>query len=233
MKNPKFSIVLPVMNQEDHIEKVIRSYRKELTKNKFSFELIAVVNCTKDKSYEICQKVSKDLVGVRCYELSGCGFGLGILYGLKKAKGKYLCWASSARTYPDELVKCLKQFLANPNAIVSGARKKRDKFLRSLGAVIYDTTVKTVFNISSSDINGIPKVFSRQTYEKLDLRFTDSMIDLELHEKAKKLNIPIIEIPIYKNIRHGGRSTSSYKTIFRLMKEVIMYWIQTRMLGKK
>ncbi len=231
MKNPDFSIVFPVMNQDDHIEKVIRSYHKELTKNKFSFELIAVVNCTKDRSYEICKRLEKKLLHVTSYRLQDCGFGLGILYGLKKAKGKYLCWASSARTYPDELVKCLKQFLANPNGIVSGARKKRDKFLRSLGAVIYDTTVKTVFNISSSDINGIPKVLSRQTYAKLDLRFTDSMIDLELHEKAKKLHIPVVEVPIYKNIRHGGKSTSNFTTIFRLIKEAMSYWLKTRISG--
>ncbi|MBI4225835.1 glycosyltransferase [Candidatus Roizmanbacteria bacterium] len=229
MQNPDFSIVFPVMNQADHIEKVIKSYHQALSKEKFSFELIAVVNCSKDKSYEICEKVSRKLSGVRSYELSGCGFGLGILHGLKKAKGKHLCWASSARTYPDELVMCLKQFLAHPEVIISGARKKRDKFLRSLGALIYDATIKLVFNIASSDINGIPKVFSRETYKELDLQFTDSMIDLELHEKAKKLSIPIVEVPIYKNIRHGGRSTSNLKTIFRLIKEVARYWLKTRL----
>jgi len=147
---------------------------------------------------------------------------------LRKAKGNYLCWASSARTYPDELVNCLKKFLANQEIIISGARKKRDRLLRSLGALIYDITCKVVFNISSSDVNGIPKVFSRKTYEKLDLQFTDSMIDLELQEKAKRLEIPVIEIPIYKNIRHGGRSTSNFKTIFRLIKEVVRYWLKTR-----
>lgn len=223
-----FSIVFPVMNQADHIEKVIRSYHRELSKQKFSFELIAVVNCTRDNSFEICQKVSKKLPNVSAYELKDCGFGLGILHGLKKARGKYLCWASSARTYPDELVNCLKKFLVNPEIIISGARKKRDRLVRSLGALIYDTTCKLVFNISSSDINGIPKIFSRKTYEKLDLQFTDSMIDIELLEKAKKLEIAISEIPIYKNIRHGGRSTSSFKTIFRLMKEVARYWLKTR-----
>lgn len=227
--NPLFSIVFPVMNQADHIESVILSYHRELTKQKFSFELIAVVNCTKDNSFEICKKVTKELPNVSAYELKGCGFGLGILHGLKKSRGKYLCWVSSARTYPDELAKCLKKFLANQEVIINGARKKRDRFLRSLGALIYDLTCKLVFNISSSDINGIPKVFSRKTYEKLDLQFTDSMIDLELHEKAKRLNIPVIEIPIYKNIRHGGGSTSNFKTIFRLMKEVIRYWLRTRL----
>lgn len=229
MKNPDFSIVFPVMNQEDHIEKVIRSYHKELTKNDFSFELIAVVNCSSDNSFKICMRVAKELPNVFTYELKGCGFGLGILYGLQKANGKYLCWASSARTYPDELVRCLEQFLTDTTVIITGVRKKRDKFIRRLGAMIYDTTIKIVFRISSSDINGIPKVFSRETYKKMDLHFTDSMIDLELHEKAKKLHINVVEIPIYKNIRHGGRSTSNFKTIFRLMKEAARYWMKTRL----
>ena len=230
MKNSKdFSIVFPIMNQEDHIESVIRSYHRELTRQNFSFELIAVVNCTKDNSFEICKKVAKEFPNVSAYELKGCGFGLGILQGLKKAKGKYLCWASSARTHADELAKCLKQFLADTNVIIHGVRKKRDIFLRRLGAIIYDTACNFVFCLTSSDINGIPKVFSRETYNKLDLRFTDSMIDLELLEKAKRLKIPVVEIPIYKSIRHGGRSTSNFKTIFRLMKEVLRYWLKTRL----
>lgn len=229
MKNPiDFSIVFPVMNQADHIDKVIRSYHRELTINKFSFELIAVVNCSKDNSFAVCKKVAKELPNVSAYELKGCGFGLGILYGLKKAKGNYLCWVSSARTHADELARCLKQFLVDTKVIVHGVRKKRDVALRRLGAIIYDTTCNFVFRLSSSDLNGIPKVFSRQTYERLNLQFTDSMIDLELLEKAKKLNIPIIEIPIYRNIRHGGKSTSNFSTIFRLMKEVLHYFVKTR-----
>src|SRR3989344_9128090 len=225
MKNyPDFSIVFPVMNQEDHIESVIRSYHKELTKQRFSFELIAVINCTRDKSYEIASKVAKDLPYVSAYNLRGCGYGLGIIHGLQKAKGKYLCYLNSARIHSDELIRTLNYFLVDTSVIVHGVRLQRENEQRRLGSLLYNTFCRIYFKIPNHDINGNPNIFSREIYEKLNLQFKDSMIDLELLEKTKNNNILVVEAPIYDYSRHGGRSTTSFKTIFRLMKEAFNYW---------
>lgn len=226
---PDFSIVFPVMNQEDHIERVIRTYHKELTKHKYSFELIAVVNCSHDRSFEICQKVSKEMLHVECYKLQECGYGLGILHGLKKANGKYLCYLNSARIHADELIKSLKNFLADSSVIVHGVRQEREDDKRKIGSLLYNSFCRIFFDIPNRDINGNPNVFSRKTYDRLKLRFTDSMIDLELLEKARKNKIPVIETPIYDYSRHGGRSTTTFKTVFRLMKEAFRYWWETRL----
>ena|SRR3989338_9780760 len=229
MKNPDFSIVFPVMNQADHIEKVIRSYHQELSKQKFSFELIAVVNCTKDKSYEICRKVSKSLNNVTCYVLTGCGYGLGILHGFKKAKGKYLCYLNCARIHTPDLLRTLNHFLVDDTVIVHGVRLQRENEKRRLGSLLYNLFCRGFFRIPDRDINGNPNIFSRKLYDRLKLKFTDSMIDLELLEKAKKLNLPVVEVPVFDYSRHGGRSTSNLKTIFRLIKEVAKYWLKTRL----
>jgi len=229
MKNPDFSIVFPVMNQADHIESVIRAYYKELTKKKFSFELIAVVNCTRDNSFEICKKVASDFPNVSAYNLSGCGYGLGILHGLKKAKGKYLCYLNCARIHPPDLIRALKHFLVDHSVVVHGVRTQRENEKRRLGSLVYNIFCRVFFRIPNRDINGNPNVFSRATYNKLKLKFTDSMIDLELLEKTKRLHLPVVEVPVFDYSRHGGKSTSNFKTIFRLMKEVIRYWLKTRL----
>ena len=228
MKNKQvvFSIVFPVMNQEDHIERIIRAYHNELSKYGFSFELIAVVNGTTDNSFNVCRKVASLLPNVYAYELEDSGYGLGIIHGFKKACGKYYCYLNCARTYPDELVACLKYFLVNPNVIIHGVRKKRDIRLRAITSVVFNTTCKLLTGISSSDINGIPKVLSKQTYEKLNLKYKDSMIDLELLHKSRLNNIAVIEVPIYKNVRHGGQSTSNFSTSFRLLKELVIYHLK-------
>src|SRR3989344_9172444 len=83
-----YSIVFPVMNQQDHIEKVIREYHSALTKQGYSFELIAVVNGTHDNSFAICKKVAKERPNVHAYELKAGGYGLGILHGMKHSNGK-------------------------------------------------------------------------------------------------------------------------------------------------
>ena len=224
---PTFSIVFPVMNQEDHIEEVVRKYHQALTKQKISFELIGVVNCSRDKSYEVLKKLSKKLIGVRCYELSGSGFGLGILYGLKKAEGKYLCYLNCARVHSPALILCLKHFLVDDRFLVHGVRMSRKK-IRQIGTLLYNLLTRVIFKIPNRDINGNPNVFNRKDYEKIKLSFTDSMIDLEILEKARKYGVPVIEVPVFDSSRHGGRSTTNFKTIFRLLKELAGYWFKTR-----
>lgn len=223
-----FSIILPVMNQADHIEKVLRDFHKELSQKKYSFELIPVVNGTTDESFAICQKAAGQLTNVFPYELKEGGYGRAIIHGLKKSHGRNLCYLNSARVYPDELLNCLKIFSTNSKVIIHGVRIKRDLRLRKLSSWIYNTTCQVLTGVKSSDMNGTPKIFSREIHRQLNLQFKDSMIDIELLEKAKKLKAKILEVPIYKNVRRGGKSTSSFKTIFRLIKELFNYWLKTR-----
>jgi len=231
MKNkPDYSIVFPVMNQADHIEKAIRLYHRAMTKNKHPFELIAVVNCTKDKSYKVCKDVSKQLPNVSAYQLKGCGYGLGILYGLKKAKGKSLCYLNCARIHPPDLVRVIKHFEIDPKIIVHGVRLKRENTKRGLGSLIYNIFCRSIFRVSNRDINGNPNMFGREIYKRLRLNSKNSMIDLELLDRAKHLNIPIVEVPVFDYSRYGGTSTSNFFTLFRLLKEVLIYFIKTKLL---
>lgn len=227
-KSPDFSIVFPVMNQEDHIGKVIRSYHKELSKKKFSFEIVAVVNCSTDGSFAECQKVVRVLPNVSAYELKACGYGLGILHGLKKAKGKYLCYLNSARIHAHELTRALNYFLVDSTVIVHGVRLQRENDKRRIGSLLYNTFCRIFFKIPNRDINGNPNIFSKDTNDRLKLRFKDSMIDLELLENARRKKIQIVEVPIFDYSRHGGKSTTTFRTIFRLMKEAARYWFRTR-----
>ena len=231
-KSIDFSIVFPVMNQHDHIERVISEYHKILTQNKYRFELIPVVNGTHDKSYQICKSVAEKLPNVYTYELKAGGYGLGILHGIKHSRGKYICYLNCARIKAKDLVQALNLFEQHPKHVIHGVRIQRENTSRSLGSIMYNTVCKMLFSISSRDINGNPNIFSRNNFEQLQLSYLNSMIDLELLDKAKKLNIPISEIEIFDYTRHGGISTSNFKTIFRLMKEVSQYWINTRLIHK-
>jgi glycosyltransferase involved in cell wall biosynthesis len=153
-KNKLLSIVFPVMNQEDHIERVIKAYHKEISKLGIPFELIAVVNGSTDRSYEICQKVASKLPSVSAYELKEGGFGRGILYGLRKAKGSYLCYTNCARVYPDELSLCIKYYLVNSDVIIHAVRVKRDVWIRKLSSFIYNLTCRLLTGVNSTDIKG-------------------------------------------------------------------------------
>lgn len=218
------------MNQSDHIELVIRSYHRALTDKKISFELIAVVNGTTDNSFEICKRTAQSLPNVAAYELKEGGYGLGILHGIQQSHGKYLCYLNCARINSQDLLRSLHQFERNKNDIVHGVRVRRDAVAwRRLGSIIYNNYCQLLFSIKSDDINGNPNVFSRHNFEKLHLSCTDSMIDLQLLDQAQQLSIKLREMEVEKYTRAGGKSTSNFKTIFRLIKEVTKYFFTTRL----
>lgn len=227
--NPQFSVVFPVLNQEDHIEQVITTYHKTLTKEGFSFELIAVVNGSTDESFTICKRIDQQYPEVHAYNLAEKGFGLGILHGLSKSKGKYLCYLNSARIKPDDLIRILRYFLIDPTVLINGERKKREGLHRTLFSIFYNYTLRLIFRVPARDINGNPKAFSRETYNKLHLTSKNSMIDLEILENAKKAGIMVIPIPVFDYTRYGGKSTTSWHTIFRLIKEAAHYFFTTRL----
>ena len=227
---PEFSIVFPVLNQEDHIERVIRAYHAALQGANFSFELIPVVNGTTDRSYAICQQLERTLPEVRAFRLQGAGYGLGILHGLAQAKGKYLGYLNCARITAEDLLMCLRRFQTDPGAVVHGVRVQRDVKQRTVLSVGYSTLCRLIFRLKTSDVNGNPNFFSRTWYEKFRLRSTDSMIDVELQDNVGKADAPLIEVPIHSYRRHGGISTTTFWTTFRLLKEGIRYWWRTRIL---
>lgn len=227
-KTPDFSIIFPIMNQEDHIERVIRAYHHVLSQNKFSFELIGVVNGSRDESFQVGKKTSKELPNIHIYELKQGGYGRGIVYGIKRAKGRYICYLNCARIRANELVKCLNYFLIDPGVIVHGIRRKREAWYRQLTSTIYSSTCKLLFDIDTRDINGNPNVMSNKTAQKLKLKSINSMIDLELHDKAHQNSISMVEVPIFDYTRQGGKSTSNFMTGFRLFKEVFVYYYLTR-----
>lgn len=227
-QKPEFSIIFPVMNQSDHIERVIRSYHETLTKNSLSFEMIAVINGTSDNSFEICKRIEGKLSNFYAYELKGKGFGLGILHGIKKSQGEYLVYLNCARINAEDLFMSLKYFLVNPEYLVHGVRVTRDIPQRTFFSLIYSTLCRLIFSLKTWDVNGNPNVFSRKLFDRLQLKFTDSMIDVELQDKAQKFDLTVLEVPIHSYRRHGGISTTTFWTSFRLMKEVVRYWLTTR-----
>lgn len=229
MKKPDFSIVFPVMNQEDHIQKVLVNYQADLELAGFyNVELIPVVNGSTDRTYEKCRDVAYFLPNVKVYNLKEHGYGLGILYGLSKATGKNLCYLNCARIHSPDLIRCLQYFNVDKKALVHGIRVNREEKTRRIGSLFYNLTIRAFFHVANRDINGNPNVFSRKIYEKLMLKSKDSMIDLEMLEKAKKLNIPVVEVPVLDYTRHGGHSTTKFSTVFRLLKEMIGYWFSDK-----
>ncbi|MBI5929242.1 MAG: glycosyltransferase [Chloroflexi bacterium] len=224
MSNQLLSIILPVYNQADHIREIVTAYVQALSKIPNPYELLLVVNGCRDNSLEICNQLAEEFTSVRVVFSEKGGWGLAVKLGIQEAKGDLICYTNSARTSPQNLVLLLLYAVANPETVIKSNRKIRDNWKRRLGSLLYNLECRALFDLAYWDVNGTPKVFPRACNQLLGLTCDDDLIDAEFNAVCRREDYPMLEVPIFSFKRHSGRSTTSYKSAYRMYLGVYQLW---------
>lgn len=88
----KVSIIVPVYNVENYLEKCLNSLVKQTLKN---IEIIVVNDGTKDNSQNIIDKFTKKYSNIKSYKKKNGGLSSARNYGLKHARGEYIAFVDS------------------------------------------------------------------------------------------------------------------------------------------
>jgi glycosyltransferase involved in cell wall biosynthesis len=218
------SVILPVHNQGDHVAEVVREYEESLVRLPVPHELILVVNGSSDSSLAVCREMEKKSSSIRVLESVEGGWGRAVLLGLESARGDVLCYTNLARTKASDLTLLLLYGLVHPDVVVKANRKIRDSPYRRLGSLLYNLECRALFDLSYWDINGTPKVFPRSLGKLLTLTRKDDLIDLEFHIVCRQEGYRVLEVPIFSNLRHGGRSTTNHRSALGLYWGAFSMW---------
>lgn len=218
MAEPLVSIVLPVHNQGDHVQRVVEGYVAVLRRLPNPFELILVTNGCTDDSVEICARLAERYREARLVELGDAGWGRAVRAGLAEARGEILCYTNSARTTPEVLSLMLVYATAYPYVVIKANRRIRDNWRRRLGSLLYNLECRALFDLSTWDINGTPKIFPRSFGKLVSLQRDDDLVDAEFALTCKREGYPILEVPVLATERHGGETTTDVRSALR------MYW---------
>ena len=118
--------------------------------------------------------------------------------GLAAATGDYISVIDGDGQMPIEDLVRVYQKIRNENYdIVKTVRIERsDGLYRKSISKIFNVFFQLLFPYAGSkDINSKPKIFSRENYEKFDLRSNDWFIDAEIMIQARRLGLKIGEVP--------------------------------------
>jgi len=223
--SPKLiSIILPVHNQADHIESLVKDFVSELGKVPAPYELVLVENASRDTTLGVCRRLESELQCVRVISSEKGGWGRAVRLGLDKVEGDVICYANSARTTPQDLVICLLYAVAYGDIVVKANRKIRENWRRRMGSLLFNIECRSLFDLSNWDVNGTPKVFPRSFDGLLNLRRIDDLIDTEFCIVCRQRDYPMIEVPIFSTRRHGGKSTTGYASAVRLYWGAVAMW---------
>ena len=218
---PELSVILPCRNQGDHIGRVLQSYADPLEEVTSNYELVAVPNACTDDTAEIVRKLSEDDPRLRCVELELGGWGRAVLAGLEAARGELLCYTNSARTDPAEIPALLELYRQHAPCLAKVRRSNRNAPLREIGSFIYNLEGRVFFGVQSGDVNGTPKILSRETLQTIQPRRIDDLIDMELLALAAREKVPVVEMTTEGFERHGGKSSTNFKSAWKMYTGVL------------
>ena len=102
MYQPLVSVVIPVYNMENYIERCIMNLRQQTYEN---LQIIIVDDGSKDRTQEICCLMSKEEQRIKFFSKSNEGVSTARNYALKHATGEYVTFvdADGEEEQPDIL----------------------------------------------------------------------------------------------------------------------------------
>lgn len=219
----QLSVVLPIYNHADFLEKVITQVESVLQKASIDFELLLVENGSTDSSWEVCQRLSQKSERVIALQ-SAAGYGRAIITGLNQAKGKIVGYSEANGLIYPNVIPYLVWLIEDGHCdFAKGLRIKRESTFRFVQSKIYNCISNLAFHLHLRDSNTCPKLFPREYLQKFNLENQRSFIDLEIMIKAKFLGMNILEVPIPYVPRAGGESLTNWKTVFQFVSGICIW----------
>jgi len=195
------SIVIPCLDEEDTLENCIRIAQEAIEKCRLKAEIIVADNNSTDNSAEIARRNGARVVLVR-----EKGYGHALMGGIAAAKGKFIIMGDADESHDlSEIPKFIEKLNEDFNFVLGcrfpkgGGKIASDSmsFLhRWVGNPMFSLLVRWWYRVPVNDVNCGFRGFTREFYDKLDLRCTGMEFAVEMVIKSSFQNARIAEIPI-------------------------------------
>jgi len=219
------SVVLPCLNEEDTIGICVRKAKEIFSRDGIRGEIIVCDNGSVDRSREIAAQE-----GARVVSEAQKGYGAAYLRGLKEVNGKYIIIADSDNTYDlYEIPKFLKA-LRDGFDFVMGSRFKGKIHGRAmpwanryLGNPVLSGMTRLFFKTRLSDIHCGMRAFTRDAYNKMELKSLGMEFATEMVVAALRNNFKITEIPVDYYPRQGESKLKPIPDAWRHIRFMLIY----------
>lgn len=158
----KFAVVIPALNEEKRIEKVIKETRK------FCRNLIIVDDGSTDKTKAVCQKLNVTVLNHKVNLGKGAALKTGCDYAFRNNSDFIIAIDSDGQHNPLHIPKFIKA-IKNGNDIVFGIRdiEKNSPATRLVGNKIASLLVRIFFGLVLSDILCGYRALTKKAYRKI------------------------------------------------------------------
>lgn len=227
---------MPAYNEEKRISKTLESYSsffKNLEKKeKTHYEILVVINNTKDRTEEIIKSYQKKDKNIKYLNFKRGGKGFAITEGFKHSLQNNFDIIgfvdADLATSPEEYFKLIKNINLADGAIADRYMKGAKitpafSFRRIVVSRIFNMLVRFLFNLHHQDTQCGAKVFKSNALKKIinDISMTQWAWDIDLLYSCKKRNLRIKSIPTIWTEAEGSKldiNKTSIQMFFAIMQ---------------
>jgi glycosyltransferase involved in cell wall biosynthesis len=207
------TIVVPTLNEEKSIGKVIDEIPKEKLKaDGYKTEIIVVDSNSTDKTREVAKNK-----GVKVVIERRMGYGRAYKTGFKKARGDIIVTADGDFTYPlyviPKLIKILEEekldFISTNRFMNIG--KNTMSFFHKIGNIILNKVFRFLFGKGIKDSQSGMWVFKKNILKNLNLKSDGMAFSEEIKIEVLKRGLKFKEVPIKYRHRIGTKKVKTFE----------------------
>lgn len=235
----RISIIIPAWNEEERIEKTLKSYINSFKKDFMNFEVIVVTDGSEDATPKIVERLSKKYDCIRhIHPGIKLGKGGAIIEGFKLASGDIIGFVDADCSTPAASIKLLIENLNDCDGVIASRWAngstvgKKQPFARRVASRTFNLLVRTLFSFEFEDTQCGTKFFRKDAIKSVtnELGLTDWAFDIDLLYRLHKKNYLIKEIPIAWNDQTGSKLDLG-KTSIKMFFSVIGLRVKTSRLA--
>jgi glycosyltransferase involved in cell wall biosynthesis len=195
------SIVMPCLNEADTLAVCIAKARRALTENQISGEIVVADNGSTDGSAEIARAL-----GARVVPVAARGYGSALMGGIAASRGEYIIMGDADDSYDFLELPRFVHKLREGHEFVQGCRLPSGGgtvkpgamplLHRWVGNPLFSMMVRWMFGAGIHDVYCGLRGFTRQLYDRLDLRCTGMEFATEMITKASIFHADVAEVPV-------------------------------------
>lgn len=222
---PEISVVIPCLNEEEAVGKVVDQAFEGIRKSGRTGEVIVVDNASTDASAEVAADHGAIVV-----REERPGYGSAYLAGLAVARGEYIVMGDADETYPLWELGPFVDKLAAADDLVMGSRfegtihgEAMPWLNRHVGNPILTGMLNLFFGVKISDAHCGMRAVRKDALPVLDLHSTGMEFASEMVFKAFRRKLRVSEIPIDYYPRVGESKLNRFGDAWRHVKFMLLY----------
>jgi hypothetical protein len=225
----ELSVVIPIYNEAEIIEKNVRNLKTFLEKISKSYEIILEQDGSTDKTPEILKKLSHNdhHIVYLSYPLK-MGKGWGLRKAFAKARGDLIIMMDMDLSIGPKIIYKFLRFRRDADIIIAERYVKKNEipFFRFFFSRIYNIITRFLFGLNINDTQSGFKAIKKKVLKNVKLKSNGFEIDVELLLKAHRKKFIIKEIPV-KYVYRKKTKFSLLKHGIKTLLNTLKIWLKT------